>query len=129
MFCGFNEKMLETLSGFNKELITYGLVQKSKENDETTEQAIQREISDMSRFLQETHRIQDASKRMMTEGLLKYCIGFYMNMRRNKVEDHEDIVKRLGEFFMFMDNHYYSDLCHLPDDMEKLASALNQKNI
>jgi hypothetical protein len=129
MFCGFNQKMLETLSGFNQELITYGLVLKSKENKETIEQAIQREISDMSRFLNETHRIKDASKRMMIEGLLNYCIGFYMNMRRNDATDYEAIAKKLGEFFMFMDNLYYSKLHGLPDDMEQLAEALNQKLI
>jgi len=129
MFCGFNEQMLESLSRFNKELATYGLITKSKENNETIDQAIQREISDMSCFLLETHRIEDAPKRLMTEGLLKYCIGFYLNIRRSGIDNHEETIKKLGEFFMFMDNLYYSELNHKPDDMEQLTKALNKKEI
>ena len=129
MFCGFNEQMLKSLSSFNKELVTYGLITQSKKNNETIELAIQREVSDMSRFLLETHNIQDTPKRMMTEGLLRYCIGFYLNIRRSGIDNHEEVVKKLGEFFMFMDNLYYSELNHQPDDMERLVKALNEKSI
>ncbi len=60
--CGFNEKMLKGLSAFNEGLVEYGLLYRSKQNGESVEQGIKREISDMTRLLSELHRIDDAAK-------------------------------------------------------------------
>ena len=76
MFCGFNEKMLKGLNEFNEGLVEHGLMFNSKKNNESIEQAIRREISDMTRLLTETHRIDDSSKRLMTEGLVQYVMYF-----------------------------------------------------
>lgn len=40
MFCGFNEKMLQSLNKFNEELVEHGLMLKSGERNESIEQAI-----------------------------------------------------------------------------------------
>ena len=83
--CGFNKKMLKGLTAFNEGLVEYGLEFRSGKNNETIDQAIKREISDMTRFLSEIHRIDDSAKRTLTEGITKYAMGFYLIMRNNKI--------------------------------------------
>ena len=48
--CGFNEKMLNGLAAFNEGLVEHGLLHRSKQHDESVEQGIKREISDMTRL-------------------------------------------------------------------------------
>ena len=40
---------------------------RGEKNNETMDQAIKRELSDMTRLLAEIHRIEDAGKRTLTE--------------------------------------------------------------
>lgn len=127
--CGFNEKMLKGLSAFNEGLVEHGLKYRSELNDETIEQAIKREISDMTRLLSEIHRIDDNAKRILTEGIAKYAMGFYLLMRKNNIEDYKEVVSKIGEFFFHMDNIYYSELEGKPDDMKELAESLDKKEI
>ena len=127
--CGFNEKMLKGLSAFNEGLVEHGLKYRSELNDETIDQAIKREISDMTRLLSEIHRIDDNAKRILTEGIAKYAMGFYLIMRKNNIEDYKEIVRRIGEFFHYMDDKYYSELEGKPDDMKELAESLDKKKI
>lgn len=129
MFCGFNQKMLEGLTAFSEALVEHGLIYRTEKNGETIEQGIRREISDMTRFLEESHRIDDAGKRIMTEGIVKYVIGFYLIMRKNNVKDYKEVIKNLGEYFMEMDKKYYSELEGQPEDMKDLTNFLNQKKI
>ena len=127
--CGFNEKMLKGLTAFNEGLVEHGLKFRSEKNNETINQAIKREISDMTRLLSEIHRIDDSAKRILTEGIVKYAMGFYLIMRKNNIEDYKEVVNRISEYFRFMDDQYYSELEGRPDDMKELAELLDKKEI
>mgnify|MGYP001558232698 FL=1 len=126
MFCGFNEKMLKGLNEFNEGLVEHGLLLNSKKNNESIEQAIRREISDMTRLLTETHRIDDSSKRLMTEGLVQYVMYFFMLMRKKNIDEYKDVVKNIGEYFKKMDDKYYSDFNGKPEDMRAIVEFLNE---
>lgn len=127
--CGFNEKMLKALSLFNEGLVEHGLQFRSKKNKETVEQAIKREISDMSRLLLEIDRIDDASTKLLTEGLVKYAMGFYLLIRKHNIENYKDIIESISNYFFDMDNKYYSELEGNTDDMKELMEYLNEKQI
>lgn len=127
--CGFNEKMLKGLTAFNEGLIEHGLQYRSERNGETIDQAIKREISDMARLLEEIPRINDSSKRIITEGIVKYAMGFYLIMRKNNIEDYKEVIKKISEYFYFMDNKYYSELEGKPDDMKELTEMLDKVDI
>lgn len=127
--CGFNEKMLKSLTAFNEGLVEHGLKFRSEKNGETIDQAIKREISDMARLLLEIHQIEDTGKRVLTEGLVKYAMGFYLIIRSSGINNYEDTIKKIGEYFYFMDSKYYSELEGKSDDMKELAKFLNEKGI
>lgn len=127
--CGFNEKMLKALSAFNEGLVEYGLKFRSEKNDETIDQAIKREISDMARLLIEIHRINDSAKRIITEGIVKYAMGFYLIMRKSNISDYKEVIEKICTYFHFMDDKYYSELEGRPDDMKQLMELLNKKEI
>lgn len=126
MFCGFNEKMLKGLNQFNEGLVEHGLMLKSGERNESIEQAIRREISDMTRLLAETHRIDDSAKRLMTEGLVQYVMYFFALIRKKNLKEYKEIVKNIGEYFKKMDDKYYSDLDGKPEDMRMIVEFLNE---
>ncbi len=127
--CGFNKKMLEALNRFNKELIDFGLISRTNKNRETLDQGIKREISDMARLLHESHRIDDAGKRLMTEGLVTFVQGFYITTRKNGVEKSKETIENIGKFFEAMDSKYYGELEGMPEDMKELIEFLNAKEI
>ncbi len=129
MLCGFNEKMLKALSDFSEGLVEHGLIFRSDKNGETIDQAIKREISDMARFLSEINRIDDSAKRILTEGIVRYAMGFYLIMRKSDIEDYKELIEKIGEYFHFMDDKYYSELEGKPDDMKELAEFLDKKKI
>jgi hypothetical protein len=125
--CGFNEKMLKGLAAFNEGLVEHGLLHRSAQNGESVEQGIKREISDMTRLLSELHRIDDAAKRIITEGIVKYAMGFYLIMRKNDVADYKTIIEGIGKYFQLMDAKYYSELEGRPDDMKDLTEFLHDQ--
>ena len=127
--CGFNEKMLKGLTMFNQGLIEHGLIDRSKKNGETIDAAIKREIADMTRLILELHRIDDGAKRVFTEGLVKYAMGFYLLVRKHGIEDAANIYERINDYCFFMDDKYYSELEGQSDDMALLTRLLNQKEI
>jgi hypothetical protein len=127
--CGFNEKMLKGLTAFNEGLVEHGLQFRSRKNNETIDQAIKREISDMTRLLSEIHRIDDNAKRILTEGVVKYAMGFYLLMRKNNITDYKEVITKIGEYFHYMDDKYYSELEGRPDDMKELTTLLDGKKI
>ena len=131
--CGFNKKMLEGITAFSQGLVEHGLFYKGKKNNETIEQGIRRELSDMTRLLPELNKIDDNAKRTLTEGLVKYAMGFYLIMRKNGVEDglkdYKAVIEKIGKYFESMDSKYYSELEGKPDDMEELARYLNDIKI
>lgn len=126
MFCGFNEKMLKGLTEFNEGLVEHGLMFNSEKNNESIEQAIRREISDMSRLLTETHRINDSAKRLMTEGLVQYVMYFFMLMRKKDIKNYKEVVEKVGDYFKKMDDKYYSEFDGKPEDMHDIVEYLNK---
>lgn len=127
--CGFNEKMLKALTAFSEGLVEHGLKFRSEKNGETIDQAIKREIADMARLLAEIHRIDDSAKRILTEGIVRYAMGFYLIMRKSDIEDYKEVIGKIGEYFHFMDDKYYSELEGKPDDMKELVELLDKKEI
>ena len=127
--CGFNEKMLKALIAFSEGLVEHGLKFRSEKNGETIDQAIKREISDMTRLLAEIHRIDNSAKRILTEGIIRYAMGFYLIMRKTGIEDYKEVIEKIGEYFHFMDDKYYSELEGNPDDMKILTELLDKKKI
>lgn len=127
--CGFNEKMLKALTAFSEGLVEHGLKFRSEKNGETIDQAIKREISDMARLLAEIHRIDDSAKRILTEGIVRYAMGFYLIMRKSNIDDYQEVIDRISDFFHFMDDKYYSELEGRPDDMRELVEFLDKKEI
>lgn len=127
--CGFNEKMLEGLAKFNEGLVEYGLQHRSELNGETIDQAIKREISDMTRLFLEINLIEDSSKRVLTEGIAKYAMGFYLIMRKKNIENYQETIDLIGQYFKSMDDKYYSELEGKPDDMKELIEYLNKIEI
>jgi hypothetical protein len=127
--CGFNEKMLKGLTALSEGLVEHGLKFRSEKNGETIEQGIKREISDMMRLLAEVYGIDDSAKRILTEGIVKYAMGFYLVMRKKGVENYEGDVAKLMGYFEAMDSKYYDELEGKPNDMVELIKFLNEKEI
>lgn len=128
--CGFNNKMRNGLKAFMEGLVEHGLEHRAEKNSETIDQAIKRELSDMSRMQLELGRIEDSGKRVMTEGIVRFAQGFYLRLRKEGgIKNYKDVIERLDEYFDAMDNKYYSELEGDPRDMEKLIEFLNQKAI
>ena len=127
--CGFNEKMLEGLKALTEGLVEYGLEYRCKKNGESIEQGIKREISDMTRLLAEVHKIDDSAKRVMTEGMVKYAMGFYMLARKRGIENYKADVGKIMDYFKFMDSEFYDKLEGKPEDMSELVKALDGRGI
>ncbi len=127
--CWFNEKMLEWITMFNEGLAEHWLIYRTSKSGETIDQGIKREISDMARLLLELPTIDNSAKRVLTEWLVKYAMGFYLIMREHSIEKYKVVTTNIGEYFHFMDEKYYGELEWRPDDMKELANLLNNKEI
>lgn len=127
--CGFNQKMLDGLKSFNEGLVEYGLEHRSQLNGETIDQAIRRELADMNRLLLEIGDLDDAPKRVITEGLVKYAMGFYLLIRKHGIKDSCGTIDRITQYFEGMDSKYYSELEGGQDDMRQLVKYLNSLNM
>ncbi len=127
--CGFNEKMLKGLAALTEGLVEHGLEYRCEKNGETIEQGIKREISDMARLIPELNRIDDTAKRILTEGIVKYAMGFYMIMRKTGIENYKENISRIMDYFKSMDSKYYGKLEGQPEDMRDLTDFLNSKQI
>ena len=127
--CGFTDEKLTSLKRFNSELVRYGLEHRSQENNESIEHALRREISDMSRLLMEIDRIDDSAKRMLTEGMVKYALGFYLLVRKSGIKSAGILNNDIIEYFRYMDDVYYASLEGKSEDMRELADLLNEKRV
>jgi hypothetical protein len=127
--CGFNKKMLTGNTMFDEGLVEHGLQHRSKVNGETIDQAIQREISDMTRLLIELPRIEDGTKRLLTEGMVKKAMGFYLTLRGQDIDTYKEVVKAVNKYWFKMDETYYGKLEGQVDDMKQLAMYLNSVKI
>ena len=127
--CGFNEKMEKGLAALTEGLVEHGLKYRCEKNNETIEQGIKREISDMTRLLLELPKIDDSAKKLLTEGIVKYAQGFYMVMMKNNVENYKEVVRKIIDYFHYMDEKFYSELEGKPNDMIDLIKLLDKKEI
>ena len=83
----------------------------------------------MTRLLEEIHRIDDSAKRIMTEGIVKYAMGFYMNVRKKDINNYKEIIGKITDYFKLMDRKFYDELEGKPEDMKDLTKFLNEKGI
>lgn len=125
--CGFNEKMIEGLRAFHKGLVEYGLIDRSKMRNQSIDETISREISDMERFLAETPNLADCELRGLIESLTIYAKSFYKLIERKGVQDYKNIIKSLDRMYVGMDNKFYKDLEGKPNDMRNLVNYLNSE--
>ena len=123
--CGFNEKMLQGISGLQEGLVEHGIVARSKKKGKTYEETLQKELDDMSRFMKEIRRIEDPELRELTEALTKYACAFYKLVNKRGINNYKKTIQFLNKFFWEMDNKYYTELEGKPEDMKKLALYLN----
>ena len=123
--CGFNQEMLEGLDSFHKGLVEHGIILRSKEKNQFVERTLDKELSDMDRFLKETHNISNQEMRELTEALTKYANAFYNLIKKKGISQYPEIVQFLKKFYFEMDNKYYSELEGQKEDMKKLAIYLN----
>ena len=56
-------------------------------------------------------------------------MGFYLIMQKTDIDDYKEVIERIGEYFHFMDDKYYSELEGKEDDMKELLELLNRKEI
>ncbi|MBA7597704.1 hypothetical protein ES703_04710 [subsurface metagenome] len=124
-FCGFNQKMLQGMSGFQTGLVEHGIIDRSEKKKQSFEETWNKELSDMSRFMKEIYRIKDPELRELTEALTSYACAFYKLIRKRGIKNYKDTIQFLNKFFWEMDNKYYSELEGKPEDMKKLALHLN----
>ena len=128
--CGFNEKMLEGLTAFQEGLVEHGLYERSKETDQTYDQRLNEELSDMDRFSEEMERINDSEMRDITKGLSTFARAFYRLARRKGLDNYRETVQAVNDFFVEMDRVYYGEkrgegLQGKANDLRDLANHLN----
>jgi hypothetical protein len=127
--CGFNQKMLEGLVAFNEGLVEHGIVERSRIRGQSTDETLQRELSDMNRFLGETNNLADPQVRDLTEALTNYAKAVYKIIARQGIDNYKQTVKALNEFYVKMDDKFYRDLEGKPQDMKKLVQYLNKVGV
>ena len=123
--CGFNQKMLQGMSGFQNGLVEHGIIDRSEKKKQSFGETMNKELSDMSRFMKEIYRIKDPELRELTEALTSYACAFYKLIRKRGIKNYKSTIQFLNKFFWEMDDKYYSELEGKPEDMKKLALHLN----
>ena len=123
--CGFNQEMLEGINLFHKGLVEHGIINRSEKLGQSTDRIIEKELVDMNRFLQETHKIEDVEIRETVEALTRYASAFYKLVKKNNVENYFKLISYINNLYFNMDNKYYSELEGKTDDMKQLAIYLN----
>ncbi len=124
-FCGFNQKMLQGMSGFHSGLVEHGIMDRSEKKKQPFEETLKKELSDMARFQKEIHQIKNPEMRELTEALTNYACAFYKLVEKTGIKNYKSTIQFLNKFFWEMDNKYYSELEGQPEDMKKLALYLN----
>ena len=131
--CGFNNKMLNGLNDFNEGLVEHGLFYKTVITQESLTRGIRKEISGLARLQTEIHRIEDAPKRIVTQGLVTYVTGFYLIMKQNELPDdpqlYKEFISNINTYFKKMDDKYYGELEGKSDDMKRLVKYLNKMRV
>jgi len=127
--CGFNQKMLEGLIAFHEGLVEHGLVERSRIRGQSVDQTLQRELSDMDKFLGEIDNLTDPQVRELTEALTNYARAFYKLIEREGIDKYKQTIRALNQFYVKMDDKFYKDLEGKSGDMKDLVSYLNEIGI
>ncbi len=127
--CGFNQKMLEGLIALHEGLVEHGLVERSRIGGQSVDQTLQRELSDMDRFLGEIDNLTDPEVRELTEALTKYARAFYKLIEREGIDKYKQTIRALNQFYVKMDDKFYKDLEGKSGDMKSLVSYLNEVGV
>ena len=128
-FCGFNEKMLEGLIAFQEGLVEHGLVERARIRGQSVDETLQRELTDMGRFLAETRNLADPEVRELTESLIHYAQAFYKVISTKGIDNYQQTIRALNGFYAEMDRKFYTDLEGKPDDMKQLVGHLNEVGV
>ncbi len=124
--CGFNQKMEQGLLGLQAGLVEHGIIDRSKKKNQTYGKTLQKELSDMTRFMKEIHRIKDPELRELTKAFTNYACAFYKLVNKRGIHNYKKTIQVLNKFFWEMDNKYYTELEGKPEDMKQLAEYLNE---
>ena len=127
--CGFNQKMLEGLTAFHEGLVEHGLVERSRIRGESINETIERELSDMDRFLGEIGRVKDPQMRDAIEYLTRYAKAFYSIVKRVGFQNYEQTLQRLRNLYVEMDSKFYRELEGKPGDIAQLTEYLNEVGV
>jgi hypothetical protein len=123
--CGFNQKMIQGLSGFQSGLVEHGIIDRSEKKKQTFDETLKKELEDMERFRKQIPLIKDQELRELTMALTNYACAFYKFVGKKGIKNYKKTIEFLNNFFWEMDNKYYSELEGQEDDMKKLALHLN----
>jgi len=124
--CGFNKQMLEGLNNFHLGLVEHGIIERSKKNNQSLEQTIEKELDDMARFQKEIPRIENQEIREATESLTNYACAFYKLIQKTGIDNYKETISFLNDFYFKMDDKFYSEFEGQPNDMKQLAIYLNE---
>ena len=127
--CGFNQKMLEGLVAFHEGLVEHGLVERSRIRRQSVDETLQRELSDMERFLGETNNLVNPEVRELTKALTNYARAFYKLVDTQGIDEYKKTVRALNDFYVKMDDKFYRDLEGKPEDMKQLVGYLNEVEV
>jgi hypothetical protein len=123
--CGFNQKMLNGLRDLHEGLVEHGIIERSTIREQSVNETLQRELSDMSRFLGETNSLANPQIRELTEALTKYAKAFYTLIGKQGIGNYRETIGKINGFFVEMDRKYYDELEGKTDDMKQLVEHLN----
>ncbi len=124
--CGFNKKMLEGLIAFHEGLVEHGLFERSQIRGQSVEETLQREFSDMDRFLAQIQNISDSQIKDVIENLTRYAKSIYKLIEREDLKDYKQIIESLNQIYLKMDNKYYGELEGKSNDMVQLTMYINE---
>ncbi len=108
--CGFNQEMIEGLTAFHEGLVEYGLIKRAESKGVSIDEVLQKELSDMERFLEITPGLENSDLRMLTESLTNYVKTFYRIVDREGIENYRETVKKFESFYREIDRRFYEDL-------------------
>lgn len=124
--CGFNQKMLGGLIAFQEGLVEHGLVERARIKGQSIDETLQRELTDIDRFLGETNNLTDPDVMKLTEAITNYTKAFYKMISRKGIGNYQQTIRALKDFYTEMDRKFYEDLEGKPNDMKQLVSHLNE---
>ena len=135
MFCGYNEEMSKHVKGLLESLITYGILEKSREKKRSITDSLSIELSGLDRLISESKTgITDPIKRDLIVGFATFAKGYYSLFNKENIEQYKTIAAAVDRLYLEMDKKYYPELetAHEqgnPNDVKMLVEYLDKKEI